>query len=275
VAPPTSSYPRKDVHDEMATQRIRAAEPPPPPAHPFVEGVFNFPWYRTNVWKWFMFAFELTVSFGLFALAYTMGGPLGVGFASAGVILIGCFAMAYGTAHALAIIEDTAAGFDEIEEWPSAEWREWFIQLFEQIYLISFAVLAGFAARQLFGKDVVWLQLVPMVLVYPVVLLSRMECDSVLLPFSVPVLWSLVRLAGDWFVFYLELLALWVGVFLLMDWLAALIGWGVAAVAGLILATGFFISARLIGRMGMQLIAAGELLTGKEEEKEDEDEAGD
>ncbi len=258
------------VSEALAGLRIKPDPPPPPPAHPFLTGVFSFPWYRQSVFPWFFLSLFFALSFSLFGFALSLKGTYAVAFGLvcfglAGVA-IGAWGLCYGTSNCLWVVTETAAGYDKIDQWPAMDIRESLIQTLQQFYLWSIASLLAFV----FAKIVLpnsappelqaGLLVAGMAAFYPFLLLSSLECDSTLVPFSQPVFRSLARLAGSWLVFYAEMAFVCLGTFFTADILLRTLGALGAPLLGPMFATLMLLSARLIGRMGSRLVLCGDIL---------------
>jgi hypothetical protein len=154
-------------------------------------------------------------------------------------------------AYCLAILRDTAAGNDEIENWPDTIWIDW---ISEGLYVINpllGSVAPGFFLNWLLKLTgpVSWLLVAgSFIVLFPILLLSVLEGNSPLKILSLPVLASLIVAFPIWVVFYIATAILW--------GLAALGGycltmgpyWGAAAVS-FILVTVLVLYSRLLGRL--------------------------
>jgi hypothetical protein len=123
-APPAASV------EEQKKEPERVPPPPPlPPAFPLWSGVYTFPWRLENVRVWVtlalpLFAFAyLAAAFYLLVYVVKILDSVGLNFTAAFVVLLippmaisGFFGWLYGSAHFLAILEDTAGGNDHYQQ---------------------------------------------------------------------------------------------------------------------------------------------------------------
>jgi len=186
-----------------------------PPTWTFFSGVFEFPWYPEARVRWGYLSIGYFIAGFLFLLVMIVSGLATGSPARAGVILAGFFALAgfwvsvwtfsLACACMKAVIEDTAAGADRVENRPPSDWREWVYSLLAFLYVFTVSATIGYGADLLFS---LWFEtnglLTPglAVLLFPVLLLSAFETGDVILPFSPPVLASLVRYWWAWAAFY-------------------------------------------------------------------------
>lgn len=243
--------------DRMAD--IREEKIDPPPVYVFFSDVFNLPFKAPVLSRWLY----MSLGWGMCGLlggmiVQLLGGSRGYGgmaaaFFALPLIWVGLWTASYTAACVISVIEDTANGMRVIENWLEPNWKEWFPRLITLLYI---ALLTGTSSLMLAGTIykltgsiwIPWLSAVS--LLFPFLLLSMLECDSVMMPFSGPVLISLKKNAGDWLM-YLVLTATmhsaWIG----------LLWWGCQQAAGLTLSlTGpltaavILIDSRLLGRLG-------------------------
>jgi DNA-directed RNA polymerase subunit M/transcription elongation factor TFIIS len=192
------------------------------PRWPMVSGVFAFPW-RGNAWpSWLGLStgFGVTSIVTLFAIVMWFqldrAGDMVEGFASAviGICLaaLAAFLLISFTfvlaVNAVTILCDTAAGNDEVVEWPSAmAFVEWFGSTFFILaplaYAISLGALIAWTAS-FFDRNLWWAVPLSVLFTLPFLLLSALEKNSPLLPYSPAVARSLWRQALAWLLFYVE-----------------------------------------------------------------------
>ena len=114
-------------------------------------------------------------------------------------------------ASMLAILIDTAHGCDRIENWPSAHVGEWLAESFFIDQQCLPRPRAGDALGEVFGAAAVRLEYslpASVAVLFPILLLSMLEADSPMMPFSVAVWRSMATSWRAWAVFYLESAAL-------------------------------------------------------------------
>lgn len=236
---------------------------PAPPRWPFFSGVFTFPIYRNSWPHWIGLSMAATAVIPLLFFAAMLLAFPGAGWLAAAPWIFGmvffvvaCFFgviwAAVTSAFLLAILQDTAAGADEVEDWPNPLSTDWVQECFYVINSFSLSVLCGVPIAQILGyhNPAGWLGLPAAVfLIFPVILLSMLEAGSPLKPVSLPVWQSLAARWRAWAVFYVEAAVLAVAFFLLLG-PSLLLPWLLAIpllAAGLVAA--LMIYFRLLGRL--------------------------
>jgi hypothetical protein len=242
--------------------------PPPPPPFPLWSGLYTFPWRKANAGVWFYLSLNfslLAVIFTTFALLVEIGGvamiaiPLllpvmGFIFFWTGIYAASCF---------LAIVEDTAAGNDQVA-WPKGGGLVDGLGKFIVFLWLGGSGLipvwifwvagGGMAATD----DFFWVVAVlPGIVLFPVQLLSVLTAGS---------WWSLLdrRIIVGLLTKPLALMLMCVPPLILITpciWLGQLIivraNFPVAIVAGFVWAAFLLIYARILGRTGWLLIGTG------------------
>ena len=110
----------------------------------------------------------------------------------------------------LAIVNDTSAGNDAVEEWPDAVWIDSVLDILFLFNAFALAAGAGMAVSRLlsyFGNNdaiAPWCAGATLFLVFPIALLSMLESASPMMPLSAALLRSLGQSFGAWVIFYLE-----------------------------------------------------------------------
>ncbi len=282
VQPDPATIGQYDVGAVAATEHVETryldqqaliyAEPvPDPPRWTFFSGVFNFPWYRDSISRWLWLTIGLAMvgelSVGALALA-GVGGQgvggiaiVGVGFLVAPIAWMSIWTFSYVASCLLAVIQETAAGNDKIA-WPDETWRERVFKLLYVGYVAVLAVLAGAGVGSLVQLQAgpFWLPLGATALVlFPIMLLSSLEANSIWAVASPVVLKSLLRLAWCWLMFFVlaGVLAaasgglVWLGFRFRHPFLALL-------VAAPVFGAGVLIFARLLGRVGWKITELAE-----------------
>jgi DNA-directed RNA polymerase subunit RPC12/RpoP len=183
---------------QMLDEKGRMLPEPPPPRWPLVSGVFTFPWSRGAVGKW------LFLSFGPILAASIV--PFGFFFLLA--ICLTIIWMGILFVNLLAILGDTAAGSDNIENWPNAAaFIDWFSNVFFIFNSLFVSSVAAGGVRWLLDQVQLpgrWVSLGVPLLLFPFLLLSMLEVNSPWVPFSKPVWRSLADHRRAWIGFYLE-----------------------------------------------------------------------
>jgi hypothetical protein len=236
------------------------------PDHPFRSGLGAFLFYP-GVWKrWAGLSIGTAIVYYFTANAVVAGAQGGsqmffslifaVMAAAAGLLLVMVEAVAI-----LAIVQDTAAGSEQIEDWPDFLFIDWAGQAFYVFNALAFALLPGFLLASAIeaAGPIRWVALpISFALFFPVVLLSQLDGDS---PFSIltpRVLRSLYKAPGAWLAFYAvssavltAAVAVGAGIVLLGTRVAlfAWHGFVAALLLGVLATAALMLEARLIGRL--------------------------
>jgi hypothetical protein len=263
AAPPKPNF----VTATMSPAELATAVPlPPPPRWPLLRGVYAFPWREGVVIRWLHLTAGIVATTAVLVAIHSIlemygaqhgsivaGGSLGIV-----VFFLSFWTVSFAAACASAIIQETAEGADLIEEWPSLDWREWMNHLLFLLMMLGLAAGVGWGARHIAllsgaGPVASWLTMaVATFLTLPIFWLSALESGSPLLPFSIPVLSSLLWLAWAWLVFYLQA-ALWLAGLVALSYFLVRWPWALLAVAPAA-AAWFFLYARLLGRLGWLIV---------------------
>jgi ribosomal protein S27E len=203
---------RTQLFDRLA--EIRTEAPVPPPRWTFYSGVFTFPWRKAVIGRWGGMTVGFTALFlllSIFAVGPADGGAgLGVvalGFFALPLIWVLIFTLSYSAACCLRILESTAAGLDDVEGWPDPIWKEWAGQLIYLLWIAAMPTVVCFGIgrlAQLAGLSLWPVMLGLLFVIFPIVLLSALEANSVWVPLTRPILVSLWQLWWGWGLFYLE-----------------------------------------------------------------------
>ena len=223
-AAPAAALPRVD----MLVKASSLPTPPPvadAPRWTMFSGVFSFPWQREARLRWLYMTIGFLASCELLAFVWHFsgmatgtaaaggagGGGLAVGALGIVVLWLLIWTGSFAAACLVSVARETAAGVDQVDEWPESDWREW---LWPALYLVdvvcvSCGVAYGLIStmRSVFATEHSLLELLPTLLVpalVPVLLLSVFDNGTILRPYSWPVLRSLVRLPHYWLLFQLE-----------------------------------------------------------------------
>ena len=215
-----------------AELREKERATPKLPGNPLLTGVWAFFGYRSTVTYCLLLSLAACLITVLIRSAVALMG--GGGIAQFWALV--CFAfLAILTPAALfglaaccvAVVADSANGADEISRWPNIDFLEWLPDSFYVINGMFFGGMPGLALYWLLGLvgAPTWLgtlaALIPVLMLFPVALLSMLENGSLLNPFSGPVWDSLTTARRYWKVFFAQaaLLALvgWLGCLLLVQ----------------------------------------------------------
>ncbi|REK09874.1 MAG: hypothetical protein DWQ37_17345 [Planctomycetota bacterium] len=265
---PTQRAPvREDLLLDSARQRglLREYHVPDPPKWTFFSGVFTHPWQGVNVTRWTAMSMGLSLTgvMAYCAVTWLSGGTsqaLGV-LMTMFTILMALVTLSFATSSCQAVIQDTADGHDMPQEASLPEWDQWIWTLFCWGSLWAVSGALAYPLALLIGG--IAFLVVPGIL-FPILLLSAMEADSYLLPYSPVVLRTLVSYAHGWLTFYLLSAAMFIG------WQAMLV-FGFASapmlgafISGPIVAAIMLIYARLLGRVAWR--ASGANMAASERE---------
>lgn len=110
-------------------------------------------------------------------------------------------------AHGFAIMQSVANGEDQVSEWPVFDFFAWMGPLFTAAAAV--AVSAGpvwFATSYFFGPSLitVFMSMSSLYILYPFVLLSMLDEQSIFMPFSAEVSKSVTRASEQWGILYLS-----------------------------------------------------------------------
>jgi DNA-directed RNA polymerase subunit RPC12/RpoP len=269
---------RAEVKPELLL--VQGTLPPEPPAAEpprwwFASGVFTFPWRLSALGHWLTLSMFLVPLCVLAAAAASLSSGLNKFGSSLLVYLIVplvwvfVWSMSYAAACAMSIMQDTAAGEIDVTQWPEEGWRERIAPLvyiaFEFFLGAALAAALGWPIGLLAGP--LWGGIATFLVTavtFPFFLLSALEADSPMTPYSPVILGSLPKLWWAWGAVAFESLA--VAAFVAgLGLLAAL--WSplaAFAIAPPLLAAMMFIVARLYGRLAWRI---GELEAEKERRK--------
>ena len=275
VQPARPTPPRvRRVQEEPPQRREPPDEPeiklpsrhPALPDRPFLDGTFTFPfhrsvWVRTLVLSLWSILPGLTVtaslSYRAAGDATRDAGPL---FASAllmvvtAVLFVLWFAIMSATM--MAVLRETSEGCDEIENWPGQVFLDWLGEPLHLLCALCMSAVPGAAAAWLLEKlglaspAMMWITgPASMFVMFPIVLMSTLETNSMFGVLSWPVLRTLRTTADAWLKFYMTAAAMIVAVVALC-WVASRVG----VVAGVIVAAAletpaWIIYFRLLGRL--------------------------
>ena len=194
---------------------ILPPEPPPAPRWPLLSGVFTFPWYGDCWPQWCALSLWGTLIGYLGYGALLMSNSISAGMGSVGPAILAMLAMAVSLCMAaawlatisidgLTIITVTAAGNDRTERWPDlGMFLDWMVDTFFVVNSIAMSASAGWGLA-LIGCPSGFAVPAVAVLLFPVFLMSMLETNSRVWPFSPLVLRSLFRHKLAWIVFYVE-----------------------------------------------------------------------
>jgi hypothetical protein len=271
-APVERTVPAEHLEPARIVQRAMiGADPlPPPPKWTFFSGVFTFPFYLDTLPRWIFLSLGLCITGELAWLTAVNFGLVGqmsegtmvmAGFIGMPAVWIAVFSFAYAAAYCQATLLDTAEGHDVVHSWPDLGWREAFWSLPLPVYILGLSFAVGYAAAA--TSTVVWLAPLGVFLMFPILLLSALEADRMICPYSPAVLASLRDQWRLWGMFYIEtavLAAVWL---LPVVWGMGrapfrTLAWSAPASGAMLL-----IYARLIGRLAWRIAEEPEGRVGR------------
>lgn len=235
-----------------------------PPRWTFFSGIFSFPAYRNSWPRWLGLSLGLIVPLWVgwcaVALALSPAGPWIEALPWILAMVLGATAFVLGIvwatvafANLLCILRDTAYGHDEVENWPEPVFVDWLIDSFFVLSSLGVAALIGLAFAQglgyFIGPGASLLLPASLLIAFPVVLLSTLETNFPLNPFSWPVWRSLLSGWWAWGLFYVETTTLIVaagGLALVAAYYVPILG---PAPAAPVLVAVLMIYFRLLGRL--------------------------
>jgi DNA-directed RNA polymerase subunit M/transcription elongation factor TFIIS len=259
------------------------------PEHPFLEGTFSFPFLpsvrvRTLVLMGWAFlpsimvftarsAGAMTPTLGSAAIIYWFFCAM---LMSAAVVIT---MMWYVVASAtlMVVMRESAEGCEVIEDWPGPVFTDWILD--------ALWIFIGFAVSVAPGAAIVWLlgdcgalgdaiMAAGMFFVFPIVMMSMLEMNTMFGVISWPVLRSLFTTTGGWLKFYAAsgaLVATTLAIEYLVSWLNLDLGLIIGAMVQVIVWMIYF---RLLGRLGWYCAARSaraELEATLDEVLEDDD----
>ncbi len=152
----------------------------------------------------------------------------------------------FSSACFIAAVDDTADGHDEVQEATMPPLDQWLFSFFSVIHLWLMSGALGYPL--VFVPQIGPLGIpISSLLLFPILFLSAMECDSFFLPWSTSVWKSLVRHAGTWLAFYAISTLLLGGWFVVSLFLLGQSPYGGVVLVGPALAAVILIYARLLG----------------------------
>jgi len=225
----------------------------------FFSDVFAYPWFGSNTPRWVVMSLGLSLVFGtLLATAARMADGLGTGtllipilalVSTGAVVVVG----AYCAPCLLAAIQSTVDGQDEISDETMPTWEGWILLEFclDYVWILSgsFGIPLSMVLMKVSPDWGMVAVPISVLVFFPIFLLSALECDSFLFPFS-PVIWlSLWHHTRTWIAFYLVSSGMLVVTVLLasfaIQWSPIVVG----VLMGPVAAALILIYGRLMGRL--------------------------
>ena len=239
------------------------ANDPEPPARPFATRVVEFLFYENTRANWI--AFALTIA----PITLAMGGLVDGPFRSMDISTIGALFIyiplfmgmiawaAFFAVSLLAIVIETAAGNDEVIEWPQLlDVTRWFGGVFYPLNALAVSAAPATCIVLLAGIHPVWLPLVTGMCVYlfgPPVLLSMLAAGSCFNLLSGETLHRMRRVPDACITFYAMTGVIYAVMLGASYALLAIHGKWPAFAVSFICVMAMFLNARLTGRLGWVL----------------------
>jgi hypothetical protein len=246
------------IFDEQAKIR-HVHKRPKPPKRPFLSNVFQFPWSDgETLARWGMISGGLSLAglFGSLILMLVSTGGLGGAipglFLTVAQMAVLVWSMSYASSCAFTIIQDTGAGLNKVGGWPEGGVGEWMMDLITAVYVFFASGFVSFLIAYplqpitgMIGPPVLIIQAI----LFPPAILSALDADSIILPYSEMTLRSLIRLPLAWSQMLALFFCVWLaaGAILIPLFMLNPVAAGIAS--GPVVTSGVFISARLFGRM--------------------------
>jgi DNA-directed RNA polymerase subunit RPC12/RpoP len=250
-APPVAEF----APYALTTAERAPRRPPPPPKMPLLEGVWTFPWWPGSLRAYLWITLGVTIlslQAALIAALQSAGqlGVVGSGMVGLGMIWVFIFTAAYASTAFFGVIQDTAAGNDDIA-WPEGGWKEYILPFLRLGWIGLLAGLLSFGLSLMCAcfpplAGLMVLLLFPAL--FPSILLSSMANDSAFNVVNIKVVERFWKLKGSAIVLYLSSFVL-----LTVTLAVAYVGaprWYLAPVVGLVAAAAWLIYARMLGRIG-------------------------
>lgn len=224
----------------------------------FVSGVFLFPWQLGNIARWAVMSVALTLSgIVLLMAAEQLAGSVRLGtlwlpilsLVGAGLTLV---TMMFSSACFIAAVDDTADGHDDVQEATMPPMDQWLFSFFSVLHIWLMSGALGYPLVLIPEVGPLAIPISSLVL-FPILFLSAMECDSFFLPWS-PTVWrSTLQYFGSWLAFYIVSTALLAGWFVASLYLVGAATYLGMVLVGPALAAVMLIYARLLGRLAWRI----------------------
>ncbi len=201
------------------------------PDRPFITGVVSFLFDSHAGLRWLLLALMLHADVVLFRWIIDLSSGSGVAQVGALLLMPGAafLALAFvATASVcfLAILQDTAAGYDKVEHWPGMEIIDWMMDVFYVVNGLLSAALPGLflggTAMCLGGKvlSAVYGGAISGIVLFPFFLIS-MAAEGSCFAIASPAVWVTLWTARHrWGKFYLLSAGLGLGLLVLARWMA-------------------------------------------------------
>ncbi len=247
-------------HRHMGSRGENDRPPSPPPRRPFLSSVFSIPW-SPSVRMHFLplWVLGMIVVAVVARIVSLLGGAPGIAAWTEAMVLMGV-ASVLGTiwlgvlsVKCLAILGDTADGYDDVQAWPEGPFLDWVGEVFFVVNSLAIAMLPGVLISKLLvvsvGQSTWWIVPLGIVVMFPVMLMSMLEANSPMMPLSRHVWRSLLRVWRAWGCFYIETTLIIAAVGGLIFGMSDLNQWLAVPIASAALVAAAMIYFRLLGRV--------------------------
>jgi DNA-directed RNA polymerase subunit RPC12/RpoP len=262
-ARPQASAPKpvltRDLPPEPEPRMIPRRKRHKLPDHPFLEGTFSFPFSPSVRGRTILLTVWTLIFGGAYLIATYAGTRENAAAWFTGAMFFGLSAILalvwflIAAATVLTVLRETAEGLDVIEDWPGAVFLDWMGESAWLFCAVCMSGTPGAALTWLFGMGQTMngaiLFAASIFFMFPIVLMSMIETNSIFGMVSLPVLRTLVAATSGWIGFYVAAAALTAAVAAIdavAYWLNPYFG---IIVASIVQAAFWIIYFRLIGRL--------------------------
>lgn len=240
-----------DVEVERARPRL--------PDRPFITGVVSFLFDSHAGLRWLLLALMLHADVVLFRWIIELSSGSGIAQVGALLMMLGAafLALAFvatASVCSLAILQDTAAGYDKVEHWPGMEIIDWMMNVFYVVNGLLSAALPGLflgGTLMCLGGNVssaVYGGAISAIVLFPIFLIS-MAAEGSCFAIASPAVWGTLWTARRrWGKFYLLSAGLGLGLLVLARWMAGG-GFLLPALSAAVAVAVTMIYFRLLGRL--------------------------
>jgi DNA-directed RNA polymerase subunit RPC12/RpoP len=285
IAPPDFYFPADDIVRQSSGKKDKAKPEPPRrdepldaefkerpklPRWPLLTGNVSFLASPGVPIRMFVLAASLSVPTCILAVIALAGSSILMMIMFPPLILITLVLFAAMVAASMAIVSESSQGNDEVYDWPSSAFMDWLPELGTMLFAFFVSAFPGWLIARL-SPELTQLGLPLMaassLLLFPVILLSQFESNSIFAIVSPVVVMSWFRCPLTWIGFHLQSVAL----------LAAIGGVGISSLAvtpwlallliPLVIASTFYYF-RIMGRLAW-VISESTPEPGDDDEEED------
>jgi hypothetical protein len=260
--------PPREYDDRLYRSRMLPIEPmlPDPPRWTFFSGVVSFLWRGKGPFYFGLMSLcfllcAVAIATALWMqdfLATRAGGGMTAGRGGLALALVlfivpVCWALTYAAACFLSVIQETANGVDEIDVIPEGAFLDQLNAFGRLAFLAAASAALGFpfgqaAAILLGGEPSLW-AIVGALLFFPFLIMSSLESQRTLWPFSAVVFASLGRLWWGWLLVYCQTGAMFAACAAAFIFSFGFTPFLTPLWAGPVFAAAILIAARLYGRL--------------------------